>query len=102
MNLEIINNKGVFEIHGDFVNEHTNRVATYFNRLLDRYYEIVICLEHVKQVDETAINVMRFIASKAKRRGKTLFVLGNENKRIHDQFNKANLISVFRNDYDFK
>ncbi|GAA3612077.1 hypothetical protein Q4Q39_04620 [Flavivirga amylovorans] len=102
MNLEIVNNKGVFEIHGDFINEHTNQVATFFNNLLDTYYEIVICLKHVKQIDETAINVMKFISNKAKRRSKILFVLGNENKRIYSQLNKANLIYVFGNDYDFK
>lgn len=99
MNFEIINNKGIFEIHGDFINEHTNQVATYFNNLLDTYYEIVICLKNVKQVDETAINVMKFISGKASRRSKTLFVLGKENESISTQFKKANLNTIFRNDY---
>ncbi|WP_303317949.1 STAS domain-containing protein [Flavivirga abyssicola] len=102
MNFKIINNRGVFEIHGDFINEHTNQVATYFNNLLDTYYEVVICLNQVKRMDDTALNVMQFIAAKAKRRSKTLFVLGKENKRINKQFKTSNLNNIFKNDYDSK
>ncbi|AUP77641.1 hypothetical protein [Flavivirga eckloniae] len=102
MNLKIINNKGVFEIHGDFVNEYTNVVATFFNKLLDTYYEIIICLKNVKKIDERAINVMKFISDKAKRRSKTLFVLGEENKSINKQFEQANLNSIFIVDYDYR
>jgi len=100
MNFEIKNNQGVFEIHGDFINDHANQVETYFNNLLDTYYEVVICLKKVKQVDTKAIKVMQFIATKAKRRSKVLFVLGKENRRIKKQFKKANLNTIFKNDYD--
>ncbi|TGV00666.1 STAS domain-containing protein [Flavivirga rizhaonensis] len=102
MNFEIINNRGVFEIHGDFTNTHTNQVATYFNNLLDKYYEVVICLNQVKRMDDKALNVMQFIAAKAKRRSKTLFVLGKENKRINEQFKTSNLNNIFKNDYSSK
>ncbi len=102
MNFQIINNKGVFEIHGDFTNMHTNQVANYFNNLLDRYYEIVICLKQVKRIDSKALNVMQFISAKAKRRSKILFVLGQENKCISKQFEMANLNNIFRNDYNSK
>ena len=102
MNFEIINNRGVFEIHGHFTNAYTNQVADFFNNLLDRYYEITICLKQVKRIDTKAINVMQFIAAKAKRRSKVLFVLGKENKRIKKQFEAANLTNIFRNDYDSK
>lgn len=102
MNFEIINNKGVFEIHGDFTKNHTNLVADYFNTLLDRYYEIVICLKQVKHIDNKAMDVMRFISAKAKRRSKVLFVLGKENKNIKRQLKNANLNNIFRNDYDSK
>ncbi|MFI1743395.1 hypothetical protein [Thalassobellus sediminis] len=100
MNFEIINNKGVYEIHGDFTNDHTNKVETYFNNLLDTYYEVVISLKKVKQIDNKALEVMRFISEKAKRRSKVLFVLGKGNKRIRNQFKKANLNTIFKNDYD--
>ncbi len=99
MNLEIKNNQGVYEIHGDFINEQTNQVAIYFNKLLDTYYEVVVCLKHVTKVDETALNVMKFISDKAKRRSKVLFVLGEENLSICEQFKHANLNSLFRKDY---
>lgn len=99
MNFEIKNNKGVFEIHGDFTNTYSNQVANYFSTLLDRYYEIVICLKQVRCMDETALNVMQFISAKAKRRSKVLFVLGEDNENINRQFNKSSLNSIFRNDY---
>ena len=99
MSFEIINNKGVFEIHGHFTNAYTNQVADLFNNLLDRYYEITICLKHVKRMDSKALNVMQFITAKAKRRRKVLFVLGKDNKRIKKQFEKANLNDIFCNDY---
>ena len=102
MNFEIVNNRGVFEIHGDFTNAHTNQVANYFNNLLDTYYEIVICLKQVKRMDESALNVLQFIATKAKRRSKVLFILGKNNKSINKQFKAANLNNLFRNDYDRK
>jgi len=70
MELNIINNKGVFEIHGHFVKENTKQVADYFNTLLDQYYEIVICLKQVKEMDARALSVMRFISKKAKKRSK--------------------------------
>ena len=100
MNFEIINNKGVFEIHGHFTNAYTNQVADFFNNLLDKYYEITICLKQVRRIDSKALNVMQFIDAKAKRRSKILFVLGKENKRIKKHFEAANLINIFRNDYD--
>ncbi|MEP1487426.1 MAG: STAS domain-containing protein [Algibacter sp.] len=100
MNFQIINNKGVFEVCGDFTNTNTDEVANYFDNLLDTYYEIVICLKKVKQIDESALSVMQCIANKAKKRSKILFVLGKENKSIKGIFNKANLTSIFRNDYN--
>lgn len=100
MNFEIINNKGVYEIHGDFINDHTNKVETYFNNLLDTYYEVVISLKKVNKIDNKALEVMRFISEKAKRRSKVLFVLGKGNKRIKTEFKKANLNTIFKNDYD--
>lgn len=102
MNFEIINNKGVFEIHGNFTNANTNKVEDYFNTLLDTYYEVVISLKQVTQIDSNALNVMRFIADKAKKRSKVLFVLGKGNERIRKQFSKANLNTIFKNDYDSK
>ncbi|GAA3612098.1 hypothetical protein Q4Q39_04605 [Flavivirga amylovorans] len=102
MNFKIINNKGVFEIHGHFTNANTNQVADFFNNLLDRYYEIVICLKQVKCIDSKAINVMQFITTKAKRRSKVLFVLGKDNIRIKKQFEEVNLMNIFRNDYSSK
>lgn len=100
MNFEIINNRGTFEIHGDFIDHHTSTVANYFNTLLDTYYEVVICLKQVQRIDQNALNVMQFIAAKAKRRSKVLFVLGTDNVYVRQQFNKANLNTIFRNDYD--
>ncbi len=102
MNFEIINNRGIFEIHGDFTNVHANQVANYFNNLLDRYYEIVICLKQVKHIDCAALNVMQFIAAKAKRRSKVLFVLGKDNSCVNKEFRKHDLTNIFRNDYDSK
>lgn len=100
MNFEIINNKGVFEIHGHFTNAYTHQVADFFNNLLDKYYEITICLKQVKRIDNKALNVMQFITAKAKRRSKVLFVLGKDNKRIKSHFESANLINIFKDDYD--
>ncbi|OUR94597.1 hypothetical protein A9Q87_02885 [Flavobacteriales bacterium 34_180_T64] len=99
MELQIVNNKGVFEIHGHFVMENSNQVKDYFNTLLDTYYEIVICLKKVKKIDDAALNVMKFISDKATKRCKVLFVLGKENKKIKRKFRRANLNTIFRNEY---
>ena len=59
MNLQIFNNQGTFEIHGDFIEAHANIVRTYFSDLLDTYYEIVICLKQVKKIDVTYSEIWR-------------------------------------------
>ena len=100
MNFEIINNVGRYEIHGDFTGANTDIVATYFNTLLDTYYEVVICLKQVKLIDNNALEILQHITEKAKRRSKILFVLGKENSYVFQEFKKANLINIFKNDYD--
>lgn len=99
MNFQIINNKGVYEIHGNFTSTNIDEVANYFNNLLDMYYEIVICLKKVKCIDQPALGVLKHLVKKAKKRSKILFVLGKENHKIRNLFNKANLTSIFKNDY---
>ncbi|RNC86512.1 MAG: STAS domain-containing protein [Winogradskyella sp.] len=100
MNLEIINNVGTFEIHGDFTGANTDIVESYFNKLLDTYYEVVLCLKQVQQIDSNALKVLQFITAKAKRRSKVLFVLGKENAIVFQELKKANLTKIFKNDYD--
>lgn len=99
MAFQIINNKGTFEVHGNLTLENTSYTKDYFNTLLDRYYEIVICLKKVTKMDESALNVLRFISEKAKKRSKTLFVLGKNNGTIEKAMQNTNLNSIFRNDY---
>ena len=99
MNLEIINNKGVFEIHGYFTKENSTRVAEYFSDLLDTYYEVVICLKKVKSIDLAALHVLQSITKKAEKRSKVLFVLGKENKRIKKAFINSDLVGIFKNEY---
>ena len=99
MNLQILNNQGIFEIHGDFIEAHTSIVKAYFNDLLDTYYEIVICLKQVEKIDKYGLNVMQFIVNKASKRSKIIFVLGGENKNIIKKFQKANMSNIFKNDY---
>ena len=99
MNFQIINNKGTFEIHGNLTLENTSYTKDYFNTLLDRYYEIVICLNKVTKLDASALQVLQFISEKAKQRSKTLFVLGKHNEKIKNTIHNANLNSIFRNDY---
>lgn len=99
MDLQIINNKGTFEIHGNLTHENTNYAKDYFNMLLDTYYEVVICLKKVNKIDKPALSVLKFISEKAKKRSKTLFVLGEENKSIKKIIANAGLNSIFKNDY---
>ena len=99
MNLQILNNQGVYEIHGEFIGAHANIVRAYFNDLLDTYYEIVICLKRVKKIDHSGLGVMQFIVNKGAKRSKTIFVLGEKNVSIVKAFKKANLVNIFKNDY---
>jgi anti-anti-sigma regulatory factor len=97
MNLQILNNQGIFEIHGDFIQAHAYIARTYFNDLLDNYYEIVICLKNVDKIDNSGLDVMRYIVNKGRKRSKMVFVLGDKN--IINVFKKANLSNIFKNDY---
>jgi len=99
LNFQIINNQGTFEIHGNLTSKNASYTKEYFNTLLDRYYEVVICLNKVTKLDNSALQVLRFISKKAKQRSKILFVLGKNNRKIKSAIQRANLNSIFRNDY---
>jgi anti-anti-sigma regulatory factor len=100
MSLEIINNKGVFEVCGEFTLENKGKVKEYFNNLLDSYYEVVMCLNKIKKIDESAVDVLKFIHNKAAKRSKILFVLGKENRVIKKSFKAFNISYIFKNDYN--
>ena len=99
MNFQIINNQGVFELHGQLVNEYSEEAFECLNTLLDSYYEIVICLKSLTKIDESGLALMHFVSEKAQKRSKTLFVLGIQNKRILKKFKSANLKSIFKSEY---
>jgi anti-anti-sigma regulatory factor len=100
MSLEIINNKGTFEICGEFTSENKGKVKEYFNDLLDNYYEVVMCLGKIKKIDESAVEVLKFIHHKAAKRSKVLFVLGKKNRIIKKTFKAFNISYIFKNDYN--
>ena len=100
MPLEIINNKGVFEVCGEFTSENKGKVKEYFNELLDNYYEVVMCLNKIKKIDESAIDVLKFIHKKAAKRSKVLFVLGRNNSIVKNMFKVFNISYIFKNDYN--
>lgn len=96
MNVQIINNQGTFEIHGDFIEAQAYIVKAYFNGLLDTYYDIAICLKQVEKIDDSGLSVMQFIVDKAAKRSKLIFVLGGENKNIIKKFQKAKLSYILK------
>mgnify|MGYP000033794921 CR=1 FL=1 len=100
MSLEIINNKGTFELAGEFTSENKGEVKEFFNDLLDKYYEVVMCLNKVKKMDESAIDVLKFIHKKARKRSKVLFVLGKKNTLVKKTFKIFNISYIFKNDYN--
>ena len=100
MSLEIINNKGVFEVSGEFTSENKEKVKEYFNYLLDNYYEVVMCLNKIEKIDESAVDVLQFIHNKAVKRSKVLFVLGRGNGIIKNAFRVFNVSHIFKNDYN--
>lgn len=91
MYFKINNNKGVFEIEGDFTKENATLVRVHFNRLLDIYYEVVMSLKKVTKIDTSAIEALKYISIKTKKRSKTLFVFTKENSKIQQLINQANL-----------
>ena len=99
MKLEIINNKGVFEIHGDFAHRNVFIVRDYFDYLLNQYYEIVMCLKEVNRIDSLAMAVLKYINTKAQKRGKALIVYGRENEKIKNLINETKSNYIFNNDY---
>ncbi|WP_299260267.1 STAS domain-containing protein [uncultured Aquimarina sp.] len=99
MKLQIINQKGTYEINGDFTGLNNHLVKDHFNYLLDHYQEVIMCLKKVKKMDKRAIRVLQIIHKKAVKRGKILFVLGKKNKNIVPTFKQTKTSYIFRNDY---
>lgn len=59
-----------------------------------------MCLGKIKKIDESAIDVLKFIHNKAAKRSKVLFVLGTENRIIKKTFKAFNISYIFKNDYN--
>ncbi len=98
MKLDIINNKGVYEIHGDFTSRNVFRVKDYFCYLLDHYYEIVMCLNNVTKIDRSAMLVLKFIFKKAKKRSKTMLVKGRKNEKVKAMFKLSEANYIYKDD----
>lgn len=97
--LQITNRKGTYEINGNLTKENISLVKDQFNYLLDHYEEVIMCLKQVQQMDVNAITVLKTLYYKANKRGKVLFVLGKENKKIKEVFKQTQTTYLFRNDY---
>jgi len=59
-----------------------------------------MCLDKIKKIDESAIDVLKFIYKKAAKRSKILFVLGKGNKIIKKTFKAFNISYNLKNDYN--
>ncbi len=99
MKLHIQNTKGTFEVIGDFTTSNTLKVKDHFHYLLDHYEEVIMCLNKVKKIDRNALQVLNEIHTKANKRSKVLFILGQENKIVTKAFSHHHLTHIFRNDY---
>lgn len=99
MNLQIINNKGTYEISGNLTRPNIEIVQEKFNHLLNHYDEIIMSLDHIEKIDDFGIEILKQLRLKALKRSKILFVLLRSNRQLLSKLKNKKSVYILREDY---
>ncbi|WP_298147725.1 STAS domain-containing protein [Flavobacterium sp.] len=98
MALQITNNSGVFEIIGDLNSQNVISLYDHFDKLLDRSKIVTLSLNNLSDIDKTAISAIASLYKKAMSHNKVLFIIGQENSKISEQFQTERLSYILQRD----
>ncbi|WP_109302572.1 STAS domain-containing protein [Aquimarina sp. AU474] len=97
MALKITNNQGIFEIKGSIVRENASSLKRHFEQLLHTSDKVILCVDKVKKIDVTGVNVLTTLFKNAMKNNKVFFVIGKENEKVRKAFGDCSY--VLRNDF---
>ncbi|WP_378186549.1 hypothetical protein ACE939_15260 [Aquimarina sp. W85] len=99
MSLQIINNKGVYEICGNLTRQNLSLVHEKFSHLLNHYEEVVMSLDFIEKIDNYGLELLKSIRLKALQRSKVLFVLIKSNNHLLATLKRRKSTYILREDY---
>ncbi len=98
MALQITNNSGVFEIIGNLNSQNVISLYDHFDKLIDRSKIVTLSLNNLSDIDKTAVSAIASLYKKAMSRNKVLFIIGQENSKISEQFQTERLSYILQRD----
>lgn len=96
MALQITNNAGIFEINGELNAQNIFSLNNHFKALLEGSKMITLSLNKLMDIDKTAVSTIASLYKRAMASNKVFYIIGQENKRISEQFQTEKLSYILR------
>ena len=97
MALKITQDQGIYQVKGSIVAENVNSLKRYCEQLLFSKEKVILCLDKVKRIDTSGVNVLNVLFKNAMKENKIFYIIGKQNKEVRTAFGKVNY--VLKNDY---
>ncbi len=98
MALEIKENRGIFEILGNVSSQNLGALKIYFESALEQTNEMVISLEGIEHLDNSAALFFEKFYLEAVRQNKVVHLVGKQNKEITTTLNETNTNYILSSD----
>ncbi len=98
MSVKIIHTNELIEIRGDFTSQNRVQIKTYLSDFVISNSSLNICLKNINSIDESAIDVLKFIKRKALTKQTSLFVFGKKHPLVNKVFESFNISHILKND----
>ena len=99
MSVQIIHTSELIEIRGDFTSKSRVQLKAYLSDFVRSDTTINICLNNINSIDESAIDVLKFINRKAINKQTSLFVFGKKNPILYKVFKSFNISHILKNEF---
>lgn len=91
MALQITNNAGILEINGSLNSQNTVSLQNYFEALINQSSFIMLSLNNIVDMDKMAFQTIITLYKKALSKNKVFYIIGKENQKVVDLFEKEKL-----------
>lgn len=91
MALQITKNAGILEINGSLNSQNTVSLQNYFEALINQSSFIMLSLNNIVDMDKMAFQTIITLYKKALSKNKVFYIIGKENQKVVDLFEKEKL-----------
>lgn len=98
MSLQITECRGVFSVHGNLNSANVLILERHMSRFINSKKQVILNLERVAQLDETAAHILKKMYKKALKARAFFSIIGLENKNIVSVMNKTKTSYILSHD----